>query len=188
MPIPVHQSAKPNEIIELFLKHGVKDASTGSKAIKRSLIPPPKGRGCFTSETPVWVDRALVPISKVGLGWNVGCIEGSGVGVLAVRSQCLGKVEKIEEHEGTFECRDIVLESGNRISVVDAHCFMLDSGQWIAAQDLRNGLQLKTLNGKVGIKSVSTRAVPFVGKVYNLKVTGVDRYLVSEDGVIVRDY
>ncbi len=103
-------------------------------------------------------------------------------------TECLGQIETIEEHEGTFECRDIVLESGNRISVVDAHCFLLDSGQWIAAQDLRNGLRLKTLSGTVGIKSVATRAVPFVGKVYNLKVKSSDRYIVGKDGVIVRDY
>ena len=144
--------------------------------------PPPKGRGCFLADTPVWVNGALVQISKVVPGQMVGephC---------GLATECLEQIETIEEHEGTFECRDIVLESGNRISVVDAHCFMLDSGQWIAAQDLRSGLRLKTLSGTVGIKSVATRAAPFVGKVYNLKVTGVDRYLVSEDGVIVRDY
>jgi hypothetical protein len=45
---------------------------------------------------------------------------------------------------------------------------MLNSGQWIAAQDLRSGLRLKTLNGTVGIKSIAIRAAPFVGKVYDL--------------------
>ena len=144
--------------------------------------PPPKGRACFLGDTSVWVNGALVQISNVVSGQMVGephC---------GLATECLEQIETVEEHEGTFECRDIMLESGNRISVVDAHCFMLDSGQWIAAQDLRSGLRLKTLSGTVGIKSVATRAVPFVGKVYNLKVTGVDRYLVSEDGVIVRDY
>ena len=128
------------------------------------------------------MNGALVQISNVVSGQMVGephC---------GLATECLEQIETVEEHEGTFECRDIVLESGNRISVVDAHCFMLDSGQWIAAQDLRSGLRLKTLSGTVGIKSVATRAAPFVGKVYNLKVTGVGRYLVSEDGVIVRDY
>ncbi len=147
-----------------------------------TYIPPPKERACFTGDTGVWVDGALVQISNVVSGQMIGephC---------GLATDCLEQIETVEEHEGTFECRDIVLESGNRISVVDAHCFMLDSGQWIAAQDLRSGLRLKTLSGTVGIKSVATRAVPFVGKVYNLKVTGVDRYLVSEDGVIVRDY
>ncbi len=144
--------------------------------------PPPKGRGCFLADTPVWVNGALVQISNVVSGQMVG---GPHCGLA---TDCLEQIETVEEHEGTFECRDIVLESGNRISVVDAHCFMLDSGQWIAAQDLRSGLRLKTLSGTVGIKSVATRAAPFVGKVYNLKVTGADRYLVSEDGVIVRDY
>ncbi|MCH7557230.1 MAG: right-handed parallel beta-helix repeat-containing protein [Planctomycetes bacterium] len=144
--------------------------------------PPPKGRACFLGDTSVWVNGALVQISNVVSGQMVGGPHCD------LATDCLEQIEKVEEHEGTFECRDIVLESGNRISVVDAHCFMLDSGQWIAAQDLRSGLRLKTLSGTVGIKSVATRAVPFVGKVYNLKVTGVDRYLVSEDGVIVRDY
>ncbi len=144
--------------------------------------PPPKGRGCFLADTLVWVNGALVQISNVVSGQMVGEPHCD------LATDCLEQIETVEEHEGTFECRDIVLEGGNRISVVDAHCFMLDSGQWIAAQDLRSGLRLKTLSGTVGIKSVATRAAPFVGKVYNLKVTGADRYLVSEDGVIVRDY
>jgi parallel beta-helix repeat protein len=143
--------------------------------------PPPKGRSCFLADTPVWVDGALVQISKVVLGQTVGKV-GCAV------TTCLEKIEKFEEHEGTFECRDITLENGNRISVVDAHCFMLDSGQWVAAQNLQSGMKLKSLNGAVAIKSVVTRAMPFVGKVYNLKVNGSDRYMVGKDGVIVRDY
>ena len=35
---------------------------------------------------------------------------------------------------------------------------------------------------------VSIRAVPFVGKVYNLKVKSSDRNIVGKDGVMVRDY
>jgi len=65
---------------------------------------------------------------------------------------------------------------------------MLDSGQWIAAQDLRSGLRLKTFNGTVGIKSVAIRATPFVGKVYNLKIKGADQYFAGKDRLIVRDY
>ncbi|MCP4259594.1 MAG: hypothetical protein GY774_19095, partial [Planctomycetes bacterium] len=98
------------------------------------------------------------------------------------------QIEKLQEHQGTFECRDITLENGNRISVVAKHCFMLDSGRWVAAQDLRSGLRLKTLNGTVGIKSVEIRATPFVGKVYNLKIKGAEKYFVGKDSLIVRDY
>ncbi len=145
-------------------------------------VPPPKGRGCFPANTNVWVNGIVVQISKVLRGQTVG---KSGC---AVPTSPFGQIERIEEHESTFECHDIVLESGNRISVVDAHCFMLDSVRWIAAQDLRNGLRLKTLNGTVTIKSVTTRTTPFVGKVYNLKVKGSDQYMVGKDGVIVRDY
>ncbi|MHC4146941.1 MAG: hypothetical protein ACYSUD_19495, partial [Planctomycetota bacterium] len=115
---------------------------------------------------------------------------GETVGKLgcAVLKTSFGQIEQLEEHVGSFECRDIVLESGNRISVVEAHCFMLDSGQWISAQDLRNGLRLRTLHGTVGIRSVTAKAMPFVGKVYNLKVKNSDQYMVGKDGLIVRDY
>ena len=142
-------------------------------------VAPPKGRGCFLADTPVWVNGALVQISKVTAGRTVG-----KVGCLATAVQ----IEKLQEHQGTFECRDITLENGNRISVVEAHCFMLDSGRWVAAQDLRSGLKLKSLNGSVAIRSVVKRAVPFVGKVYNLKVKDSEKYLVGEDGVVVRDW
>jgi hypothetical protein len=81
-----------------------------------------------------------------------------------------------------------VLESGNSIGVVDAHCFMLDSGKWIAAQNLKSGLRLKTQTGTAVIKSVTKRTVPYTGKVYNLKVKNSDQYIVGKDMVIVRDY
>jgi hypothetical protein len=143
--------------------------------------PPPKGRGCFLADTPVWVNGTLVQISNVTSGQMIGRI-------YCDPSDCLEKIEIVEEHEGTFECRDIVLESGRQISVVDAHCFMLDSGQWIAAQNLRSGLRLKTFNGTVGIKSVVARETPFIGKVYNLKIKGTDQYFAGEDRIIVRDF
>jgi WD40 repeat protein len=132
--------------------------------------PPPKGRACFLADTPVWVNGALVQISNVVSGQMVGELHCD------LPTDCLEQIETVEQHEGAFECRDIVLESETRISVVDAHCFMLDSGQWIAAQNLRSGLRLKTLSGTVSIKSVATRAVPFVGKVYNLKIENSDKY------------
>jgi hypothetical protein len=126
-------------------------------------ITPPKGRACFPAETGVWVNGAVVPISQVGREQTIGGL------TQAAPTVHFGHVARIEEHQGVFECRDILLDSGNRISVVDAHCFMLDSGNWIAAQDLRDGLRLKTIDGTVAIKSVTTRTTPYVGKVYNLK-------------------
>ncbi len=125
---------------------------------------PPKGRACFTPETTVWTNGQLVQIANA-----------SGQ-----------SVEQLQEHTGTFVCRDIVLETGNTLSVVDAHCFMTDSGQWIAAQNLTTSLRLKTLTGTVGIKSVSTRS--YTGKVYNVKVKSSDQYMVGKDAVVVRDY
>jgi hypothetical protein len=152
------------------------DTEAGATNIKIVLsenkVPLPKGRTCFPANTGVWVNGTLVKIAEVAQG----------------QTTPFGQIKKIEEHEGTFECRDIVLENGNCVSVVDAHCFMLDSGQWIAAQDLRSGQRLKTLDGSVRIESVIIRTTPIVGKVYNLKIKGSDRYAVGKDGIIVRDY
>ena len=167
IPLP---ATDPFDRLDSYLVHDFEAGASGAQA-------PPKGRGCFLADTPVWVDGALVQISKVASGQTAGKLHCA-----------LEQVEKLEEHEGSFECRDITLESGNRISVVEAHCFMLDSGQWIPAQDLKSGLKLKTLNGTVGIKSVVTRTMPFVGKVYNVKIADSDQYAVGNDGLIVRDY
>jgi hypothetical protein len=127
--------------------------------------PPAKGRTCFVADTPALVNGKQVQISKVTAGL---------------------KISEVQEHEGTFLCRDILLESGNTIGVVDAHCFMTDAGQWVPAQDLTVGMRLKTLTGTVGIKSITTRN--YTGKVYNLKIAGSDQYMVGEDSVIVRDF
>jgi hypothetical protein len=157
--------------------YGSANAEAGATNVRVVLdnkgTPPGKGRACFPAETDVWVNGAIVPISTV---------------VRAVPTVHFGQIEKIEEHAGMFEWRDIVFENGNSISVVDAHCFMLDSGRWIAAQDLRSGMRLKTFNGTINIKSVTIRETPYVGKVYNLKIKNSDRYMVGKDGVIVRDY
>ncbi len=168
--LPIPGASEPGDRLDSYLVNDGKG---------RAPPPaPPKGRGCFLADTTVWVDGALVQISKVTAGQTIG-----KVGCVVTAS-----LEKLEEHEGTFECRDITLENGNRISVVDAHCFMLDSGKWVAAQNLQSGMKLKSLNGTIAIKSVVTRAMPFVGKVYNLKVKSSDQYMVGRDGVIVRDF
>jgi prepilin-type N-terminal cleavage/methylation domain-containing protein len=125
----------------------------------------PKGRTCFVADTPAMVNGKLVQISQVTAGLSIS---------------------EVQEHQGTFLCRDIHLESGNTIGVIDRHCFMLDSGQWINAPDLKAGMRLKTLTGTVGIKSITTRT--YTGKVYNLKIQGSDQYMVGKDSVIVRDF
>jgi len=146
------------------------------------ITPHPKGMTCFLAETPVWVNGMLVPISKVVTGQAVRR------SLYTTPGSWPDLVEKVQEHTGTFEYRDIILESGNHIGVVDAHCFMLDTGEWIAAQDLKSGLSLRTIHGTVKIKSVTVRAEPYTGKVYNLKIKNSDEYIVGKDGVIVRDY
>jgi hypothetical protein len=150
--------------------------------------PSPKGRLCFPGETGVWIDGALVPISSVGLGQNIGRIDGTSVGGLSVPVPYLGKVEKVQEHEGTFVCYDVLLESGNCISVAENHYFLAESGRWVSLQNLRAGTKLQTAKGSIGITSVTRRPMPYVGRVYNLKVEASDRYLIGADAVIVRDY
>ena len=138
--------------------------------------PPPKGRTCFTAETNVWVNDALVPISKVALGQSI-CGMNS-----------LSKIQEVQEHNGTFACYDVLLESGNCIGVAENHYFLAESGQWISLQNLKTATKLQTPKGSIGIISVTKRPMPYVGKVYNLKVAGSDRYLVGKDAIIVRDY
>ncbi len=159
---PMAGTTEPQDRLDSFL---VNDAEGGAP-------PPPKGRGCFLADTPVWVNGSMVKISQVDV------------------TKCLAtaSLEKLEVHQGSWVCRDITLENGNSISVVDAHCFMLESGKWVAAQNLESGMSLKTMNGTVAIKSVVTRAMPFVGNVYNLKVSNSDQYNVGKDGVVVRDF
>ena len=153
---------------------------------------PPKGRACFTGETGVWINGALVPISNVGLGQSrragIARIDIVGEGASSSLSRIPGKVGRLQEHEGTFVCYDVLLESGNRLGVAECHYFMTESGRWVAVQDLNARIRLQTARGSIGIKSVLRRPAPYVGKVYNLQIEGSDRYLVGEDAVIVRDY
>jgi prepilin-type N-terminal cleavage/methylation domain-containing protein len=154
--VPIVGASSPIDRTDNLLVHDGEGGVGGA-------APPSKGRACFVAETPAMVDGKLVQIQNVTAS-NM----------------------TVQEHEGTYTCRDIVLSTGNKISVVDAHCFMTNSGQWVAAQNLTTSLRLKTLTGSVGIKSVTTRS--YTGKVYNLKITGSDQYLVGKDSVIVRDF
>jgi prepilin-type N-terminal cleavage/methylation domain-containing protein len=157
---PVIGSVPKDRLDSLLVTDGDGTGGTGGGG-----TAPPKGRTCFVADTPAMVNGKNIQISQVIAGRTI---------------------EAVQEHEGTFLCRDIVLDSGNTIGVVDSHCFMLDSGQWIPAQNLTSSHRLKTLTGTVGIKSITTRS--YTGKVYNLKIQGSDQYMVGEDSVIVRDF
>jgi prepilin-type N-terminal cleavage/methylation domain-containing protein len=134
-----------------------------------------KTRSCFLPNTPVRVDGAFVPISQVAVGQTAGTTNTT-------------IVEKLQEHIGTFECRDVKLASGKCISVVETHLFMLESGVWVTSLNLKSGMKLKTMNGSIAIESVTVREMPYVGEVYNVKVSNTHQYMVGEDAVIVRDY
>jgi predicted outer membrane repeat protein len=155
-------------------KHGSK--VTGQVWEFRSESSPVKGVACFMGDTCVWIDGALIPISKVSAGQRIGFLDISG------------KVETVQEHEGIFTLYDVSLESGNYITVAENHFFMSESGQWLPLHDLKAGSILKTAKGIIGIISIKKRPELYIGKVYNLKIEGSDRYMVGEDAVIVRNY
>jgi hypothetical protein len=153
-----------------------------------SLRPPPKGRTCFVAETDVWIDGTLVSISSVSPQRCVGRIEDTVIKNSSLPLPYLGKVEQLQEHEGVFVCYDILLQSNNRIGVAGNHYFLTESGQWLSLRNLRAGTKLQTAKGLIEIVNVTKRPMPYIGKVYNLKVEGSDRYLVGKDAVVVRDY
>jgi len=160
--------------------NGMRTGLLWSFTTKDELGPPPKGRTCFLGDTSVWVDGKLVQISNVTAGQ------------LAVKVVCPAtgtrQIEKLEEHEGTFTCYDVLLESGNCISVAENHYFLTESGQWMSLKELTAGIHLKTSKGSTGITSVTKRPNPYVGNVYNLNIAGSDRYFVGKDAIIVRDF
>jgi len=139
---------------------------------------------CFPSDTPVWIDGKRVQISKVTPGQSLRTFEA----IFVSGSASEPKVESIDEHAGTFECYDIILESGNQISVVGSHLFRLSSEQWVPVQNLTAGSILKSLKGPLAVRTITKRATPYTGKVYNLKIKDSDRYFVGKDGIVVRDY
>ena len=102
--------------------------------------------------------------------------------------QSHNRIEEVQEHTGMFACYDIVLESGNCVTVAECHYFMTESGHWLALHNLKTGMSLKTSRGTVKVMTITKRPIPYVGKVFNLKVDGSDRYLVGKDALIVRDY
>jgi prepilin-type N-terminal cleavage/methylation domain-containing protein len=151
----------------------------------------PSARQCFPAETLVWVDGALVQISKVVPGQMVDKPVSFRTLTSQSRVVCSREIYGVTEHdesEGPWQCHDVVLETGNQISVADTHYFLLDSGQWAPVQELTSGSILVSLEGPVTVKRVVKRAMPCVGKVYNLMVRNSERYLVGKDGIVVRDW
>ena len=142
----------------------------------------PKTRVCFSGDTDVWLDGKLIKISQAAKNQMVG-----KTGIL-LQKLCSRRIEKIEEHVGFFTCRDIYLENGSSISVVENHRFMLEDGIWIAANHLSAGMVLKSLNGPIQITKVQKREQPFFGEVYNLKIRDGEQYFVGKDGIVVRDW
>jgi len=151
-----------------------------------------KGWACFPADTRVWINGALVQISRVAAGQNVGKLVSASPATCLAVAPSLKAIEEIEAHPaeevGPLDCYDIALESGNSITVVNMHFVLTDAGQWVDIRDLTSGSKLMSINGPITVTSVVKRATPFVGTSYNLKVKGSERYFVGKDGVIVRDW
>jgi prepilin-type N-terminal cleavage/methylation domain-containing protein len=177
--LPVVGTTEPQSRQDSFLVHG---GEGGVGEVKKR---------CFPADALVWVDGALVQISKVAAGQTVRRPVSARVPACLQKMVCPHEIESVDEHaesEGPWECYDIVLESGNSISVADSHFFMLSSGKWAPVQELASGSRLVSFEGPITVRSVVKRAVPCVGKLYNLKIRNAERYFVGEDGVAVRDW
>jgi prepilin-type N-terminal cleavage/methylation domain-containing protein len=182
---PTIGSTPKERLDSLLVNDGLGGTGGSTEPIK------PTARQCFPADTLVWVDGALIQISKVVPGQMVD--KPVSFRTLASQSSaaCSHEIYSVTEHnesEGPWQCHDIVLETGNLISVADIHYFLLDSGQWAAVQDLTSGSKLVSLEGPVTVKCVVKRALPCIGKVYNLMVRNSERYLVGKDGIVVRDW
>ena len=181
---PVVGASEPADRLDSLLVHD------GAGAVDPGPDKP-NPRQCFPAETLVWVDGALVQISKVVPGQIVQ--KPLNFRTLASISEkvCSHEIFDVTEHdesEGPWQCHDVLLETGNLISVADTHFFLLDSGQWVPVQELTSGLKLVSLEGPVLVKRIVKRALPCVGKVYNLKIMNSEQYLVGKDGIVVRDW
>lgn len=114
----------------------------------------------------------------------LGVVAGQKVGKL----DSTAAIAWIQEHGvGVYDCHDMLLESGNSITVVHSHQFLTASGEWLSIENLRSGFQLQSMNGPIRVISVVKRAMPFVGNAYNLKIEGANLYFVGEDGVAAVD-
>jgi prepilin-type N-terminal cleavage/methylation domain-containing protein len=177
--------SQPQNRLDSLLCHDGAGASGSTEPTK------PSPRLCFPAETLVWVDGALVQISKVVPGQTVQKPLNFLTSASLSEKVCSHEIYGVTEHNEfgrQWQRYDIVLETGNQISVADSHFFLLDSGQWASVQELTSGSKLVSLEGPVTVKCVVKRALPCIGKVYNLMVRNSERYLVGKDGVIVRDW
>jgi hypothetical protein len=139
----------------------------------------------------VWIDGAPIQIAKVVAGQMVNKPLNARTVACLQQAVCSRQIEGIDVHdesEGMWTRYDVVLETGNCIGVADSHYFLLDSGRWALAQELTSGSKLVSLEGPVTVKCVVKRALPCVGKVYNLMVRNSEQYLVGKDGIVVRDW
>jgi prepilin-type N-terminal cleavage/methylation domain-containing protein len=180
---PVVGQSEPQDRLDSLL---VTDGAGGTMEPTK-----PSARLCFPADTPVWVDGALVQISKVVPGQKVQKPLNFRTSASLNEQVCSHEIYGVTEHdesERPWQCHDIVLETGNLISVADTHYFLLDSGKWVPVQELTSGSKLVSLEGPVTVKYVIKRALPCVGKVYNLMVLNSERYLVGKDGIVVRDW
>ena len=144
-----------------------------------------KVRRCFTAYTPVWVNGTLTPICAVTAGQTVG----QRAGTLAVGCGVLSEIEAVQVHPGQHpDCYDVVLETGERISVVGSHLFGVDTGLWLPVEQLAAGMCLRSLGGGAEIVEVTKRLLPYEGTVYNLEIKDADAYFVGAAGVEVRDF
>ncbi len=133
----------------------------------------------FASGTPVATAAGPVPIESLALHTEV----------LAVDAE----TGRVEPHQITAlysrtapEQWVLGVESGERIVTTEEHPFLLYSGEWRKAGDLRPGDGIRSADSSTRVVATIERIeVPFT--VHNLSVEGLHNYVIGSDGLVVHN-
>jgi len=135
---------------------------------------------CFTANTVAWTARGLIAMEDIRPDDTFyvvndtqadGCA-GFGTGTLQTHCDQV-TILTISLGDATIEC-------------TPDHAFLTCDCKWLAAGAIRRGDCLATLNGAISVSNVTLRSAERL-PVYNVDVSGHDRYVVGVSGLIVRD-
>jgi hypothetical protein len=132
----------------------------------------------FTSDTLIYTQRGLIPISKVVIGdyvlsWNEGA-----------NSVSYEEVVHLISHDKNDVLVVIEMDNGEVIESTEIHPFYVDN-QWIDAEHLKAGDVLTLVDGQAKVANISTKNS--TEKVHNFTVANTHTYFVGKDGVLVHN-
>lgn len=138
--------------------------------------PPPTFHSCLAAGTLVWTEAGPVAVERVRAGDRVlACDPNSGV------------LELKPVLRATFnpDAPTFTLHIGNKkIEATSGHVFWVSGKGWVKARDLKDGMQLHTLQGTVELERVEP------GKqqtMFNLVVADSHTFFAGEGQVLTHD-